>query len=211
MPNVKNNALSQETRRRLIDAAGQVFADLGFHAATTRHITQIAKVNGAAVNYHFRDKAELYTEVVRHAHAHALESLRMGNLTGPPQRRLEQFIHGFIHHLLNPDRPRWHVQLCWRELLQDSPALDHIVEELAKPHSAHLRQIVADILHKPPMHPQVILASASVVSQCLFHLHHQPVLHRLYPHVKAVRDPKAIARHITRFSLAALKSLRRAN
>ena len=53
------------TRARLIDAAGQVFADHGFQAATIRDICTRAGANVAAVNYHFRDKAGLYLAVLR--------------------------------------------------------------------------------------------------------------------------------------------------
>ena len=59
MANVKNNAAAQETRRRLLAAAGEVFAEAGFHAATVKVITDRAGASVAAVNYHFRDKAEL--------------------------------------------------------------------------------------------------------------------------------------------------------
>src|SRR6185503_10983452 len=56
---------SDQTRTRLIDAAGEMFAEMGFHHTTVRQICQRARANIAAVNYHFRDKTGLYTEVVR--------------------------------------------------------------------------------------------------------------------------------------------------
>jgi len=54
----------EKTRDKILSAAGEVFAEQGFEGATIRAITERAGVNVAAVNYHFRDKAELYTRVV---------------------------------------------------------------------------------------------------------------------------------------------------
>ena len=54
----------ENTRDKILNAAGEVFAEQGFEGATIRAITERAGVNVAAVNYHFRDKAELYTRVV---------------------------------------------------------------------------------------------------------------------------------------------------
>ena len=53
----------ERTRDKILSAAGEVFAEQGFEGATIRAITERAGVNVAAVNYHFRDKAELYTRI----------------------------------------------------------------------------------------------------------------------------------------------------
>jgi AcrR family transcriptional regulator len=52
------------TRERLIEAAGQLFADHGFRKVTVREICRVARANVAAVNYHFGDKLGLYREVL---------------------------------------------------------------------------------------------------------------------------------------------------
>ena len=67
MPNVKNNASSLETQAKLVEAAGKVFAERGLHAATLKEITDLAGANQASINYHFRDKYELYGAVIRSA------------------------------------------------------------------------------------------------------------------------------------------------
>jgi len=56
---------NEETRWRLLQAATEVFAEVGYHAATTREISRRAGVNLASIHYYFGDKAELYREVFR--------------------------------------------------------------------------------------------------------------------------------------------------
>jgi TetR/AcrR family transcriptional regulator, regulator of cefoperazone and chloramphenicol sensitivity len=48
-----------ETRLQLLEAAGEVFAEVGFRDATVREICRRADANIAAINYHFGDKENL--------------------------------------------------------------------------------------------------------------------------------------------------------
>ena len=51
------------TRKRLLAAAGRVFAEKDYRNATIAEICRLAGTNIAAVNYHFSDKETLYLEV----------------------------------------------------------------------------------------------------------------------------------------------------
>ncbi len=53
-----------ETRERILEAAGQAFAEQGFGGATVDEIARRAGVNKAMLYYHVGDKAELFAEVV---------------------------------------------------------------------------------------------------------------------------------------------------
>ena len=52
------------SKRKLLDAAEQLFADKGFEAVSVRDITQLAKTNVAAVNYHFGSRDSLLSLVM---------------------------------------------------------------------------------------------------------------------------------------------------
>lgn len=52
------------TRERIMDAAQELFVVYGFNATSLRQITQRAKVNLAAVNYHFGSKENLIVEML---------------------------------------------------------------------------------------------------------------------------------------------------
>ena len=57
-------ALSQDTKSRILDAAESLFTEHGFEATSLRSLTAAAGVNLAAVNYHFGTKEELFQAVL---------------------------------------------------------------------------------------------------------------------------------------------------
>jgi len=58
-------SVSDKTRERILCAAGKIFAHGGYRAMTLREVTQEAKVNLAAVNYHFGSKTNLMRALLR--------------------------------------------------------------------------------------------------------------------------------------------------
>lgn len=58
------DALSQDTKSRILDAAEALFTEHGFEATSLRSLTSAAGVNLAAVNYHFGSKEELFQAVL---------------------------------------------------------------------------------------------------------------------------------------------------
>jgi AcrR family transcriptional regulator len=209
MANVKDNAASQETRRKLIDAAGQVFAERGFHAATLQEITDRAGVNKAAVNYHFRDKRELYAAVVRYCLRCRGAEPDSDETNGRPEERLHALILNVIRDILDPSMPPWRAAIIDHELAQPTAALDAVLDELIAPRSRVQRDIVRRILGPQASEEQVARATISIFAQCMIYLHDSRIRARLHPALGRDDNPEEIARHITEFSLAALQAMRR--
>ncbi len=55
---------SEITRERILKAAERLFAEHGYDATSVRAIVAKARVNQAAINYHFAGKEGLYTRGV---------------------------------------------------------------------------------------------------------------------------------------------------
>jgi len=199
------------TRQQLLEAAGAVFAETGFRAATVREICRRAGANIAAVNYHFGDKETLYAEVVRYSQQKALEKhppLLDVSPNASPEKRLRAFVQSLLLRIFDTGPIAWHGKLMSREMIEPTPALDSLVEERIRPMSEQLRKIVAEILKCPVNDERVRRCSLSVVSQCLFYHHCQPVVSRLFPEQKYDNAGIAqLAEHVANFSLAAMKHL----
>src|SRR5262252_3080295 len=56
---------SSATKTRILDVAEELFMEHGFEATSLRQITAAAKVNLAAVHYHFGGKEELFEAVLK--------------------------------------------------------------------------------------------------------------------------------------------------
>jgi AcrR family transcriptional regulator len=89
-----------ETRWRVLQAATEVFAEVGYHAATTREICRRAEVNLASIHYHFGDKAELYREVFRLPFLNECNTFATLDIT---QTSLQEALHAFYVWLFPVD------------------------------------------------------------------------------------------------------------
>lgn len=202
----------ENTRDRILSAAGEVFAEQGFEGATIRAITERAGVNVAAVNYHFRDKAELYARVVVGAcAARSAWQDAMAEAADSPEERLSSLIYHFVGYLLDPARPPWRSRLLAREMADPTAALDELVEKNIRPFRDEflmptLRELTSGRLGRR----QLSYIGASIMAQCHYYLQSRPLIERLYPDFKISDSQiREIADHVTRFSLAGIAELTR--
>ncbi len=198
------------TRRALLDAGADVFAEVGFHHATVRDICRRAGANVAAVNYHFGDKETLYAEVLAEQSrlAMALHPLPAAGPDTTPAQRLEDFIRAFLQRVLSAELSARHGRMMAREMVEPTRALDRLVAESIRPQSAALSVILRDLVGPGPSEETLRLLGMSVVGQILFYCHCQPVLIRLFPGMPFNAERlDTLTLHITAFSLAAVRGL----
>ena len=203
--------VTDETKIRLLHAAGQVFAEQGFERATVRDICSRAKANIAAVNYHFGGKDKLYQAALMFWQAESL--LKHPPLLGlgddaPAEQKFQAFIHSVLRRMFDPGRPTWHGQLMAREMIAPTSATDQKVVEYIRPLSELLRGIIRQIIGDAASDEVVRQCICSVMGQCTFYFHSRPLLDRLMPDQKFDAESlERIAEHISAFSLAGLKAV----
>jgi len=196
-----------DTKQRLIEAAGEMFADKGYEAASIRDICQRAEANLAAVNYHFGEKRQLYVAAVRHAQCCRQEDVPFPDWPAevPATDRLRAFIETMFARMLAGQRPRWHLEIMLRELARPTEACAAVVEDYIRPMADTLRSILRDLLPDEMSEEQRWMIGFSVVGQILFYYVHQPTIRLLIGHAGIETIPlDQLADHVTRFTLAAI-------
>ncbi len=201
----------EDTRGRLLRAAAEVFAEVGYQAATVREICARAGVNVAAINYHFRDKLGLYTALLRHAAEESQAHLEHVECAETPEEALRRFVYGMLRHLSQMDRAAWYARMMAHELVQPTPALAEVVEHVIGPKAQVLYGIVGRLLGRPPADLHTRMCASSIMGQVSHFVHARPVLSLLWPEFRITEQTaKEITDHIIAFSLHAIRGMRRA-
>ena len=129
---------AEETRERLIDAATELFAALGFDGVSARTIETHAGVQRGLVAYHFDTKEALWREVADRLFTDLRERL---SLTADivrdlaPEERQKAFITSFVRY--SADAP-----MLNRMMAQEGKAPSWRLDYL---HATHLRNVRTEI------------------------------------------------------------------
>jgi AcrR family transcriptional regulator len=194
-------------RDRIIEAAGEIFAEKGFDTATVREICQAAGTNVAAINYYFGDKQKLYIEAVKRAHRWRMEQAALPNFCADAtaEERLAGFIRTFILRIRSAPGDTWHTRLMMREMTRPNTACAAVVQDSIRPQFEILCAILREILPAQTTDEKLHLTAFSVVGQCLFYHLADPVVQTLIePAEYSGYDVDKLSAHITTFVLSAL-------
>lgn len=164
---------STETRTRLLEAAGRLFAERGYEATSVRDITAEAECNVASVNYHFGGKENLYfesfRELVTELRDRRTEAIRrdMSAVEEPTlEYFLESFAAGFMDPLVGDGSGRRFLTIINREMADPHLPRELFVEEFLNP----MMEVAGEALVRvaPSLDPDTArLCLMSMVSQLL--------------------------------------------
>ncbi len=197
-----------DARTRLLNAAGPIFAEKGYRAATVREICETAEVNLASVNYYFGDKETLYVETLQRSHPPAvIKHLPKTWPEGTPSaEKLKDYISAMMTELLCAETAPWRMPLMMRELQSPTPAGSALLRKFFGENFSILLSILAEVLPEdtPSYRRQQI--GLSIIGQCV----HYRVAGKIIPLMVSKEEfsehfkPEQLAEHIAQVMLAAL-------
>ncbi len=201
-------ANSDDPRDRILNAAGPVFAEKGFQAATVRDICHEAGVNVAGVNYYFGDKERLYIETVKRARQIRGQQVPMPDWPPgtPTEEKLRQFIFTMLKRMLGVTAAPWQPRLMMREILSPTAACKELVQEYFRPDFNLLLGILDEVLPPDtPLHKRQQIGF-SIVGQCVFYRMAGEVVALLLSDEERMEhySVEDLAEHISQVCLASL-------
>jgi AcrR family transcriptional regulator len=200
----------QATRSRLIEVATRQFAAVGYEHATIRTICREAHANVAAVNYHFRDKAGLYREVLESAFGVVNQTTGRAIDEGKgkaPEDKLRAYIRVHCEAILGSSGPDVLQRLIHREAQEPTPGLDDVLERTVTPRVEYLCGVVGELLTLPPSDPRVRLTAFSIHGSIVLFRQH-PVAERFGARLHLAFSPAQVTEHLLTYSLAAIEGYR---
>ncbi|MEJ2039176.1 MAG: CerR family C-terminal domain-containing protein [Desulfosarcinaceae bacterium] len=205
---MKKREDGRETRRRLLKAACEVFAQKGYRDAKVADICRQARANVASVNYYFGNKASLYREAWQHALANFGDPVLNEGAAGTCQDLLQQYIIGLIRNFTANGESGCFSRLYLMEMVHPTGLIQDAWQETIEPKRRRLHGILREIAGPSAAELDILLCEMSIVNQCralvtvkrsdLEYMLRRP----LTPDLIA-----SLADHIAEFSLAGVKAV----
>lgn len=159
---------SEFTRERIMKAAQRLFAERGYDGTSIRAIVARARVNQAAVNYHFQGKEGLYREVLKAAFggltadqlSHAAQSRELSR-----EEALGDFVRRQLRPLLARDEASRQLRIFNWETVRPTAVFRKLVAEEAAP----FMTVATDLLRRflPAADERTLMVAAIwLIGQC---------------------------------------------
>jgi len=212
---------TQDTRRRLLEAALIVFADKGFDGAGIRDIAERAKANSAMVQYHFKGKEGIYVEALRFAFEQGPKWIHL--LPPPPVPgepgagrialvRFKDYVTSFLKEFMECHctgkffsvEVERAAHILWnREMQYPRPNLETFILESIRPFTTYLNACLQVL--RPDLDPESLFRmSMSIQAQLIWMHNHAELTRLLRGKAYGSEDLDSLAEHFIQFSLRGL-------
>lgn len=167
----------EDTRRRILETAIEVFAIEGYEGASTRTLAERAGVNLPAIQYYFGSKEGLYRAVIEHIVHHMHE--RMAPIgqrvtaalasADPPQDHLLALLHEMLDAFMALVAGGKHLEsrrlLFARAEIEGGAALDLLHQSGMRQIVGPCRALIGRLLGRPPEDEEVVLRTVTILGQ----------------------------------------------
>ncbi len=200
---------TDDTRERLLHAAGEEFARVGFPAASVRSICDTAGANVSAVKYHYGSKEDLYLAVWAVAAEQMVSAEPMPRLGDreDPKDVLRDFVAWFMRLVLTENKTHpWAGRLLAHETVTPTPgALEMFVRHCAGPIKDEMSRIVKAVVGRPlgkKTHDDLVFG---VIALCVNAKHSGEILTKLgHPPPTSRAGINRMARVLAEFAIGGL-------
>lgn len=168
---------NSETREKLIQIAGALFAKHGYSGVSTRMIADAAKVNLGGIHYHFGGKLNLYVEAFRYA----LKTEKYVTIKDICQDHpewmetpaghseiLKQKVFSIFSHIQNDQFP-WKGELIVQEVCYPSEAQPLLAEKVFRPAMVDMIEFCQTIKPELPLF-EIFFVGHLPATQVIFYL-----------------------------------------
>ena len=136
---------AEQTRRRVLEAAYELFRRQGYNRVTMDDIAKAAELTKRTLYHHFNSKDQLLADVLESQHHLALQAFRTfgDNLSGSAETIVEAMFQDLA---VWADRPRWAGSGFTRLVIELADLPGHPARLIARRHKAQLEKCFAELL-----------------------------------------------------------------
>jgi AcrR family transcriptional regulator len=174
------------TKKKIIDAAGELAGELGLAHVTTRAVAERSEENIGSIHYHFGGKDGLFKAVLREAIDCCLSREyedRINEMTeacSPAEFScaVRLIIQTEITDLFRSNRPAWHAQVMYQVLQRNDELYDLMATEMMDPNLTALNRFFR--LVKPSLSDEETMIHIVTLLMPVFsHATYMKAMHRI--------------------------------
>ena len=200
------------TRKRLLEAAEELFAQKGFDGTAIRDITTKARRSPAAINYFFGDKRELYEELFRlrlremnESRLNTIKAVMSDKIKPTLEKLFYAYSVDFIKPSLDQQQSQRFMQLFFREMAEQRLPKNMFLDELAAPTLTAMEEAIAAICPNINKH-DAMMCTISLTGQLVHIMQTRVLFEGAQGHsITSINIDEAID-HIVKFSVAGIRA-----
>ncbi|ADE11170.1 transcriptional regulator, TetR family [Sideroxydans lithotrophicus ES-1] len=201
----------EETRWRLLQAASEVFAEVGYHAATTREICKRAGVNLASIHYYYGDKAELYREVFRLPFLNECNTFATLDIAQASLQEALRSFYGWLFPATAEEDPmqQLFMRLHAREEAEPSGVLGDAMLQAFRPNHEKMQALLCREFGLKKPDAEVDRLTFGVIGLATVYFHNRTAVDNFAPHLlEGQKARETMAQRLVGYAMALIEAER---